>query len=97
MRWVLLGLGGVLLLLQYRLWFADGGIAEQVRLEQKIVQQQDGNQVLRERNVALEREVLELQSGHLVVEQRARNDLGLVKQGEVYYQFTDSDGKPARP
>ena len=97
MRWVLLGLGGVLLLLQYRLWFADGGIAEQVRLEQKIVQQHDGNQVLRERNVALEREVLELQSGHLVVEQRARNDLGLVKQGEVYYQFTDSDGKPERP
>jgi len=97
MRWVLLGLGGVLLLLQYRLWFADGGIAEQVRLERKIVQQQDGNQVLRERNVALEREVLELQSGHLVVEQRARNDLGLVKQGEVYYQFTDSDGKPERP
>jgi len=97
MRWVLLGLGGVLLLLQYRLWFADGGIAEQDRLERKIVQQQNGNQVLRERNVALEREVLELQSGHLVVEQRARNDLGLVKQGEVYYQFTDSDGKPERP
>ena len=97
MRWVLLGLGGVLLLLQYRLWFADGGIAEQVRLKQKIVQQQDGNEVLRERNVALEREVLELQSGHLVVEQRARNDLGLVKEGEVYYQFTDSDGKSGRP
>ncbi len=97
MRWVLLGLTGVLLLLQYRLWFAEGGIGEQVRLERQIAEQQDSNEVLRERNVALEREVLELQSGHLVVEQRARNDLGLVKQGEIYYQFSDSSGKPDRP
>jgi cell division protein FtsB len=89
MRWLLAGLTALLLLLQYRLWLAEGGIAEAVRLQHQIAEEQARNAELTARNAVLERQVLELQSGHRVIEQRAREDLGLVKEGEIYYQFKE--------
>ena len=89
MRWLLVGLTGLLLILQYRLWLAGGGIAEAVRLQAKMAQEQSKNAQLQARNAQLEQQILELQNGHLVIEQRAREDLGLVKEGELYYQFVD--------
>ena len=64
--------------LQYRLWFAPGSLAEQHRLELQLQEQTEINRQLRERNSIIEREVLELQSGTKGVEQRAREQLGLV-------------------
>ena len=79
--------------LQYRLWLAEGGIGEMVRLQEQIAAEEAVNAELRQRNDELARQVLELQNGHLVIEQRAREDLGLVGEDEVYYQFADDDGK----
>jgi len=79
--------------LQYRLWLAEGGIGEMVRLQEQIAAEEAVNAELRQRNDELARQVLELQNGHLVIEQRAREDLGLVGEDEVYYQFADVDGK----
>lgn len=79
--------------LQYRLWLAEGGIGEMVRLQEQIATEEAVNAELRQRNDELARQVLELQNGHLVIEQRAREDLGLVGEDEVYYQFADDDGK----
>lgn len=79
--------------LQYRLWLAEGGIGEIVRLQEQIAAEEAINAELRERNDELARQVLELQNGHLVIEQRAREDLGLVGEGEVYYQFADDRGE----
>ena len=87
MRWLLSGLILLLVLLQYRLWFADGSLAERQRLEVQVIEQKEINRRLRERNAVLEREVLELQSGNAVVEERAREQLGLIREGEVFYQF----------
>lgn len=89
MRWLLVGLIALLALLQYRLWLAEGGIAEAIRLREQIATEQARNAELEARNQELARQVLELQNGNRVIEQRAREDLGLVKEGEVYYQFRD--------
>ncbi len=91
MRWLLAGLVALLLVLQYRLWIAEGSLAERHRLEQQVQEQSAVNQTLRERNAVLEREVLELQNGNDSVEQRAREQLGLIREGEVFYQFIEDE------
>jgi cell division protein FtsB len=94
LRWLLAGLLLILVFLQYRLWIAEGSLAEQKRLERQVEEQTTINKSLRERNAVLEREVLELQTGNRSVEQRAREQLGLVREGETFYQFVEKD-KPA--
>ena len=91
-----LGLLLLLLLSQYRLWFADeGSLAEAHRLQQEVRQQQALNENLRDRNDQLEQEVLELQQGLETVEERARRDLGMIREGEIYYQVVEKDA-PAK-
>ncbi|MFV0476930.1 MAG: cell division protein FtsB [Parahaliea sp.] len=89
MRWLVAGLLVLLLVLQYRLWIAEGSLAEQHRLEQQVQAQTLINAELRARNAVLEREVLALQNGNESVEQRAREQLGLIREGEVFYQLAD--------
>ncbi|MEP5765352.1 MAG: cell division protein FtsB [Halieaceae bacterium] len=92
MKWLALGLLLLLLLAQYRLWFADeGSLAEHHRLEQEIARQQLLNESLRARNEQLEQEVLELQQGLATVEERARKDLGMIREGETYYQVVEEE------
>ena len=91
MRWLFAILLVLLAVLQYRLWIAEGSIAEQQRLKQQVQQFIDENERLRERNAVLEREVLELQTGNAGVEQRAREQLNLVREGETYYQMEEAD------
>ena len=90
MRWLLLTLLILLGIMQYRLWFADGSFAEKHRLELQIEEQTRINAELEARNAVLEREVLELQTGKKGVEQRAREQLGLVREGETFYQIIDA-------
>jgi len=102
MKWLALGLLALLLFSQYRLWFdEEGSIAERHRLEQEISRQQALNQGLRARNVLLEQEVLELQQGTETLEERARQDLGMIREGETYYQVvekeSDQDQSPESP
>lgn len=95
MRWLLVILLVILATLQYRLWFAEGSLAEQHRLQRQVEEQTRINEQLKERNALLEREVLELQSGNKGVEQRAREQLGLIREGETFYQFVE--GKDVQP
>lgn len=76
-------------MLQYRLWFAEGSIAERHRLELQVEEQTRFNSELEARNAVLEREVLELQTGNKSVEQRAREELGLIREGETFYQIVE--------
>lgn len=89
MRWLLLTLLLLLGILQYRLWFAEGSFAEQHRLERQVEEQTHINAELQARNAVLEREVLELQTGVKGVEERAREQLGLVREGETFYQIVE--------
>ena len=89
MRWLIVILLSLLAALQYRLWLGEGSLAEQHRLELQVEEQMRINSELKARNAVLEREVLELQTGNRGLEQRAREQLGLIREGETYYQLVD--------
>ena len=97
MRIIIGVLLALVLLLQYRLWFAEGGIAEGVRLKEKIALEEQRNAELKARNDVLARQVLELQNGLRAVEQHAREELGLVMEDDQYYQFIEESGSEPEP
>ncbi len=85
-------------LLQYRLWFGDGNVLEFRRLNDRIEELRQEGAKRRERNAALEAEVMDLKQGLDAVEERARQDLGMIKEGEVFVQVIDPRHEPdARP
>jgi cell division protein FtsB len=88
-RIVLYVLAGLLLLLQYPLWFGSGGLLVLWQLRQESVAQGIENTQLRERNQTLAAEVADLKSGHEALEERARRELGMVKKGESFYQVIE--------
>jgi cell division protein FtsB len=87
--WLLVVLILLLVGLQYRLWVGDGSLAQATDLKQQIADQQGANRRLLERNRILEAEVMELKKGMETVEERARHELGMVKEGETLYQLTE--------
>ena len=97
MRWVLLGLVLLLGWLQYRLWFGIGSAGEVSALEAQVAHQQRENGGLKERNAALAAEVRDLKeptSGGAAIEERARDEFGLIKPGETFYRVVDDRPKP---
>lgn len=79
----------VLLVLQYKLWVGDGGVAELQNLEAQVEVQKEENLVLADRNQVLEGEVLDLKTGLDAVEERARTEFGMVKEGEQLFIVVD--------
>ena len=89
MRIIIAILFVLLALLQYRLWVGDGGLAEVWRLGQQIEAQRHENQKLRERNGLLEAEVGDLKEGLEAIEERARRELGMIREDEIFYLIVD--------
>lgn len=79
----------VLVLLQWRLWVGDGGVQELTQLEQELAAQRAENEALQQRNQMLESEILDLKNGEEAVEERARSDLGMIRDGETFYMVID--------
>ncbi len=73
-------------LLQYQLWFADGGLLSAVKMHTDIRNQSQLSQKLTKRNQILVADIEDLKHGKQAVEAHARYDLGMVKKGEVFYQ-----------
>jgi len=73
--------------LQYRLWVGNGSLAQVAELNQQIADQHAENEALLERNRVMDAEVSELKKGMETVEERARHELGMVKDGETLYQL----------
>lgn len=80
--------------LQYRLWVGEGSLAQRAELQQKIEQQQIENDILKERNAALSKEVDALKNGLDAIEERAREQMGMVKEGETFFMIVEPDEKP---
>jgi cell division protein FtsB len=76
----------LLILLHYRLWVGPGSLAEVSNLKHEIEDLRQDLVGLRERNRALQAEVDDLRSGQSAFEERARSELGMIKEGEVFYQ-----------
>jgi cell division protein FtsB len=91
MKWLL----GILVLLtlhlQFRLWFGEGSYAHLAQLQQDTLKQDAENARLRERNRLLAVEVSELKSNDQALEARARNDLGMIKEGETFFMVLQPD------
>ena len=85
MRAITLVLLLILAVLQYRLWVGQGSIAEVFSLKRQIATQQQENERLYKRNALLAAEVVELQQGYETVEQQARMELGMIRQGETLF------------
>lgn len=84
----------LLLLVQYRLWFDDTGVVSNHALEQRIALLQQDNDVQQAENDALMTEVLELRDGTALLEEKAREELGLVREGESFILFVDPPESP---
>jgi len=89
MRTIVVLLVLALIGLQYKLWLGDGSISQWIHLEQKRAAQDEENKKLVMRNHVIEADIAELKSGDQALEEQARYELGMVKNGEVYYQFSD--------
>ena len=77
--------------MQYRLWIGDGSFADIDRLEQQVGVQELENADLEQRNEALVLEVDELQTGMDAIEEHARNELGLIREGETFFLIIEED------
>ena len=96
-RPMLLALLGLFVLLQYRLWLGEGGINERQSLETQVANDSAENQRLTQRNEALADRVIELQNGQEMLEAVAREDLGLVREGEEFILFVDEKSEEKSP
>lgn len=86
---VVIVLVAIIMHLQYRLWFGDGGIRQinqyQARLDQLALEVQEK----KERNAALYGEVLDLRKGQEAIEERARYELGMIREDETFFQVLE--------
>ncbi|MBA3582361.1 MAG: cell division protein FtsB [Gammaproteobacteria bacterium] len=94
MRWIVGLLIVILLALQYRLWIADGGIRDVHRLHNEIDIKKSGITKAEERNQSLQAEVNDLKKGLGAAEERAREDLGMIKDNETFIQIIDDRPQP---
>ena len=92
MRALIVILGVALLALQYRLWLSDDGFRAAWSLDRAVEDQKAENAQLTDRNDHLEAEVRDLKDGLEAVEEIARNDLGMIIEGETFYQVAADEG-----
>ena len=76
----------VLVALQLKMWFGEGGYRDVQRLAERVEQQALENEALAQRNRELQAEVEDLRQGLEAIEERARSELGLIKEDEQFYQ-----------
>ena len=86
MKTLLIILVVALVLLQLKLWFGEGGYRDVQRLAVRVEEQALENEELARRNRELQAEVEDLRQGLEAIEERARSELGLVKENEEFYQ-----------
>lgn len=85
----------VLIALQLKMWFGEGGYRDVKRLAVRVEEQARENEALAQRNRELQAEVEDLRQGLHAVEERARSELGMVKENEEFYQVVPG-GKTSR-
>lgn len=95
MRIITLALAALLLLIQYPLWLGKGGWLAVTDLENQLAASRARTEQLKARNAKLDSEVRDLREGLGAVEERARYELGMIKQNEIFVQVLRKDEKPA--
>jgi cell division protein FtsB len=101
-RVLTLTLAILIVLIQYPLWLGKGSWLRVWEVDQQIHSQREANRQLQARNNALEAEVRDLKVGLEAIEERARSELGMIRQDEVFFQVLEPApaaraAEPSRP
>lgn len=97
MRLLTLALAILIALIQYPLWLGKGSWLRVWEVDQQIEAQREVNSKLQARNAALDAEVNDLKQGFEAIEERARSELGMIRQDEIFFQILDDRGtRPPR-
>ena len=97
MRWLSLALVALVVLLQYPLWLGKGSWLRVWDVDQQLQQQKEINRKLELRNAGLDAEVRDLKQGYDAIEERARYELGMIKEGEVFVQIPERSAAKSEP
>jgi len=73
--------------MQYKLWFSSTGLANIKELQHRISKQRFENDLLQRDDSAIMADISDLKEGQAAIEERARYDLGMIKEGEIFYQI----------
>jgi cell division protein FtsB len=87
----------LIVLLQYPLWLGKGSWLKVWEVDQQVTTQHEINEKLKIRNTALDAEVRDLKQGYDAIEERARTELGMIKQDEVFFQLMEDNEKSNAP
>lgn len=80
-------LTGLLVILQYHLWFQQDGLRDMLQLRRELTRQAFDNQDMKKKNEELVRQIARLKRSEDATESRARNELGMIKKNETFYQY----------
>ena len=97
MRWLAVALISLLLLLQYPLWLGKGGWLRVWDVDRQLQVEKAANKKLEIRNAGLDAEVRDLKQGFDAIEERARYDLGMIRQDEVFVQIPETPALARNP
>ena len=89
MRLMILSLVVLLAMFQYRLWIGNGSLTDLRHLNSQKQELIAENQALAERNASLAAEVMDLKQGQEAIEERARSEMGMIKQDETFYRVIE--------
>ena len=85
----------LIVLLQYPLWLGKGSWLQVWEFGRQLTTQQEINEKLKTRNAALDAEVRDLKQGYEAIEERARTELGMIRQDEIFFYILGDDEQKA--
>jgi cell division protein FtsB len=97
MRLIIYSMLGLLIIIQYPLWFGQGGWLKAYELERQLDAQLEKNKALEMRNNKLAGDVKDLKEGTRAIEERARSEHGMIKEGEYFVQIVPRDSSLPNP
>ncbi len=97
MKLLAVALLALVALIQYPLWFGKGGWMRVREVDRQLAEQREANSKLRARNAGLDAEVRDLKQGLDAIEERARNELGMIKNDEIFFQVQEDQAGRGKP
>ena len=97
MRWLALVFAALIVALQYPMWLGKGGWLQVREYDRQLAEQREQNAKLKTRNEALDADVRDLKTGSEAIEERARSELGMIRQDEVFFQLQPAGSAPKAP
>ena len=86
----------LLALLQYRLWFGKNSVPDYLALQEEVTRQEIANEKLKQRNKLLYADTDDLKLGSEAIEERARNELGMIKENETFFRLIPAKENDAK-